>query len=138
MNKYNVPKKEYENVKQEMNSFSGGGDSDDSAEYYKCNHKINSESEFKCFNIVKAIIDDETVVIGNNLILMDSLNKTIVAGKWIKDEIKDSQRLYNNISFKDMFIKVLAAAMIVEDPEAIFNEAFTPITKEEFYDLNNI
>lgn len=139
MNKYNVPKKEYENVKQEMNSFSGGGDSGSSdVEYWKFNHFLNTNDADTYAVTVASTIKG---VNGNNMISIITLYlqnnyretgnplelNTISAFSYLPVSLDGTLR-----SFTDF------ANFILENENINILERVTPITKEEFYDLNNI
>lgn len=148
MNKYNVPKKEYENVKQEMNSFSGGGDSDDSAEYYK----INSYNDFSNFEIVVNVVSLIHYVTKDDIECIAPLILSTTSsepGIKIAYKISYTPVIFNSgilsISFEDTFYdvfykncKIVSNSLSDEEINMYFNLIFTPITKEEFYDLNNI
>lgn len=134
MNKYNVPKKEYENVKQEMNSFSGGGDSEDRAEYY--NVEYSSELGVICgicskLKVKKFINFYENAIVGG-LGAIEAENITAVE---FIPPINLNGTIYN--SLEDTFIALGQDLGMENKIESILNR-FTPITKEEFYDLNNI
>lgn len=144
MNKYNVPKKEYENVKQEMNSFSGGGDSGSSdVEYFKFNEPMifgyPSNVQLQIIlsvaaSTIKGITKENKVSIitvttnrdydqMNNPIMIN----TVYAFSYLPVDV------YGNLlNFTDL------ANLILTNLDVNILETVTPITKEEFYDLNNI
>ena len=147
MNKYNVHKKEYENVKQEMNSFSGGGDSDDSAEYYKVNN-MEALNQFEdCYLIMTMAhyIDKQgRELIGSCAVAFtgpDPGFNTLYKICYIPSIANINFNIDIKDTFYDVFYKncrFIGLSVSDEEIKTGFNTIFTPITKEEFYDLNNI
>lgn len=141
MNKYNVPKKEYVKVKDKLENFSGGGDSGSSdVEYWAINaEKVNLLGDYgmvmlKTFSLFKYMYEyggNITKCIFGGWRLYDDMNTKdgilVCAGAFSK--IKQNQIEANTL--KDMF-------MSTNLDISLFDSVFTPITKEEFYDLNNI
>lgn len=146
MNKYNVPKKEYIKVKDKLENFSGGGDSGSSdVEYWKVNDYDNLEvndrgliyitgSMFKVIDVdgnmgiagaIIAIEEDGTP--GNKVqtLLGFMFNKTITITPF-------GQFTFNS------FVEYLELLSDQGQDRMNILEYLTPITKEEFYDLNNI
>lgn len=142
MNKYNVPKKEYVKVKDKLENFSGGGDSGSSGvEYYAT-------------DLERLQLFGENVLI---LLMSFSLFKYKFKplGESIETYIDGGWKFYNYMGYNGniwlhgiAFSKVkshykenntLKDAVIYYGLDiSLFDSVFTPITKEEFYDLNNI
>lgn len=136
MNKYNVPKKEYENVKQEMNSSSGGGGK---VEYYNIINKdnFNSVGDIVMFNMgCSCIIDNKkyimsAVIAGASRIISICYYPTMLNEYNLGIELSDD---FYNAFYK--FIKVVSSEMSDEQIKEFFNSTFAPITEEEFYNLD--
>lgn len=143
MNKYNVPKKEYVKVKDKLENFSGGGDSGSSdVEYYATDiEKLNLFGEeglllLMAFSLFKYI----------NKPIGGSFEKYIYGGWKFYNDVIDSNSstwlhaiAFSKTNFNGMESNTLKDIIINADMDiSLFDSVFTPITKEEFYDLNNI
>ena len=142
MNKYNVPKKEYIKVKDKLENFSGGGDSGSSdMEYYATDmERLNLLGEnglllVMMFSLFKYIYKP----IGG------SREKYICGGWKFYNDMVDNGSVwlhgiaFSKIKYNSNEINTLKEAVVYYDLDiSLFDSVFTPITKEEFYDLNNI
>lgn len=142
MNKYNVPKKEYVKVKDKLENFSGGGDSG------------NSDVEYYAIDLDRLQLFGEQMI---PVVKMCSLFKYTYEGYGaVKVKcILGGWQCYDDSSAKPDFVLYAIAFSKIKKNQmeantlkdvvinggldiSLFDSIFTPITKEEFYDLNNI
>lgn len=143
MNKYNVPKKEYIKVKDELENFSGGGGSDSDVEYFKFNEptSFGDASNIQLQIILSLAASTIKGITKENKVSIitvttnrdyDQMNNPVAINTVSAFSYLPVDAYENLLNFTDL------ANLTLTNLGVNILETVTPITKEEFYDLNNI
>lgn len=140
MNRYGIPKDDAKELKKNIDNSSSGGGSSSDVEYYTFN--INNSSE-SWADVIPIIMQTFSLYKYTYKPINEPIENYITGSANFMDHFNDkgtthiiaiafmpiySINIYTN-TLKDLFIEI---GLDITN----FDKVFTPITKEEFYDLN--